>query len=252
MSGAPDKGEGVGKPTPYVPVLLLRSLAAPLRGVKMTDDSSHDPYAAVLADLERQRDQINSDIAMIRRRMGLSMDEAVQSAAGTFVVAGPEPSEVRPDSFIGMSIRDAITKYLSMVKRPKKTAEIARALEEGGLQHFSKRWFATVQTTLKRMISGGVVVRVPNGWGLQEWYPGRNFEKKEPRRKKKPAKKATKQNDDKSAPDARKLVASRRLQGHYLGLLRKVPEAKRGAYKAIAKQEGREQAIRAMTRDLNS
>ena len=212
-----------------------------------------NPYAAVLADLEKERDQINGMIAMIKRRMGLSVEDGPVASALSSGSSGPEAAEIRSDTFFGMGIADAIKKYLAMVKRPQKASQIARALDEGGLLHSSKSWLATVQTTLTRM--KGVVIRVPNGWGLLEWYPGRNFEKKAPqKRKSKKRRKGTSsrlaQVKESAVTPASKMDASRQLQGRYLGLLRKVQESKRATYKDIAKQEGREKAIKAMERDL--
>ena len=41
-------------------------------------------------------------------------------------------------------------------------------------------------------------------------------------------------------------MASRRIQGQYLGLVRQIPAAQRGKFKKIAADEGREAAIRAL------
>jgi hypothetical protein len=41
-------------------------------------------------------------------------------------------------------------------------------------------------------------------------------------------------------------LASRQLQGRYLGLIRQIPSSKRGQYQRIAKEKGREAAIREM------
>jgi len=134
-----------------------------------------NPYAAVLADLERERDQINSMILMIKKRMGLTGDEPIQATLLGSNGGIPDSAELRSDTFFGMTIADSIKKYLAMAKRPKRVSEISKALEDGGLQHTSKNWIGTVQTTLSRLST--VVVRVPNGWGLVEWYPGRTFDK---------------------------------------------------------------------------
>lgn len=224
----------------------------------MADEQN--PYLAVLADLERERDQINGMIALIRKRAGLSSEEPVAGTSPNGTGPhNPESFELRSDTFFGMVISDAIKKYLNIVKRPRRTAEIAHALEEGGLQHTSKRWFATVQTTLNRM--QGVVVKLPNGWGLLEWYPGRNFEKKTfPKRKRRrsvPTKtRKTSETTRPSRPHASSkstkltLTNSRELQGKYLAMLKQVPADKREAYKSVARESGREAAIEAIARDL--
>jgi hypothetical protein len=41
-------------------------------------------------------------------------------------------------------------------------------------------------------------------------------------------------------------LASRQLQGRYLGLIRQIPASKRGQYQRTAKEKGREAAIREM------
>ena len=41
-------------------------------------------------------------------------------------------------------------------------------------------------------------------------------------------------------------LASRQLQGRYLGLIRQIPASRRGQYQKIAKEQGRESAIKSM------
>jgi hypothetical protein len=45
-------------------------------------------------------------------------------------------------------------------------------------------------------------------------------------------------------------TASQRIQGQYLGYIRQIPESGRAKYKAIAKKDGREAAIKAMRSQL--
>ena len=45
-------------------------------------------------------------------------------------------------------------------------------------------------------------------------------------------------------------LASRQLQGRYLGLIRQIPASKRGQYQRTAKEKGREAAIREMQNAL--
>jgi biotin operon repressor len=75
-----------------------------------------------------------------------------------------------------MTIGDAAKKYLTMAKATKSTADIAAALERGGLKHSSKDFQATVRAILGQSDD---FVRVPNGEvGLAEWYPGMGRGKK--------------------------------------------------------------------------
>jgi hypothetical protein len=46
-------------------------------------------------------------------------------------------------------------------------------------------------------------------------------------------------------------LASRQLQGRYLGLIRQIPASRRGQYQKIAKDSGREAAINAMKSAVN-
>ena len=46
-------------------------------------------------------------------------------------------------------------------------------------------------------------------------------------------------------------LASRKLQGRYLGLIRQIPATRRATYQKIAKESGREAAIKAMATALN-
>ena len=46
-------------------------------------------------------------------------------------------------------------------------------------------------------------------------------------------------------------LASRKLQGRYLGLIRQIPASRRGQYQKIAKEKGREAAIREMQTALH-
>jgi hypothetical protein len=45
-------------------------------------------------------------------------------------------------------------------------------------------------------------------------------------------------------------LASRQLQGRYLGLIRQIPANRRGPYQKIAKEQGREQAIKEIAKAL--
>ena len=45
-------------------------------------------------------------------------------------------------------------------------------------------------------------------------------------------------------------LASRQLQGRYLGLIRQIPASRRGQYQKVAKEKGREAAIREMASAL--
>jgi hypothetical protein len=125
-------------------------------------------YQAVLADLEAKRDELDNAIAVIKRVIG---DPVAASATGPIK---HHPSEVlTPTSFFAMSVGDAAKKYLSIVKQPKSTPEIAKALQEHGIKTVAKNFTVNVFSALQRKEIAGELVRPKRGlWGITEWYPG--------------------------------------------------------------------------------
>jgi len=88
--------------------------------------------------------------------------------------SGPE-QEVRHDSFFGMTILDAIKKYLTMTKQTQSAPDIADALVRGGMKSAAKDFVGNVRTTLSK---NEAFVSVKNGeWGLSVWYPAKRKEK---------------------------------------------------------------------------
>lgn len=132
-------------------------------------------YAAVLADLEARRAQIDAAIAFIRPLVGTSSalspvvsGQVMPSANGTM--------ELREDSFFSLSIPEAAKKFLSMRKRSATTPEIIDALRRGGqINASSNNYEKTVGSVLNRAhATGAGIVRVKRGtWGLAEWYPNK-------------------------------------------------------------------------------
>ncbi len=135
----------------------------------MTDPNTNEAYEAVLADLRAQRDQLDATIAVLERRLGMGVQVSSippQGAVGSPVVA----VALLADAFFGMTLLDAIKKYLAAVKRPQSPKEIMDALERGGYAHTSKRFYGTVYNALTRA-EGADLVKVKDDWGLREWYP---------------------------------------------------------------------------------
>lgn len=146
--------------------------------------NEQSPFASVLAELETERDGLTAAINVIRRKMGLPQEgELISAAPATAVANGAGaaadtsklPVEISADTFFGMKVPEAIRKYLAMTKRPAQAAAITKALLDGGLQSTAKDFSAAVQSSLTRM--RGEIVKVPTGWALAEWYPGRSFDK---------------------------------------------------------------------------
>jgi uncharacterized membrane protein len=137
---------------------------------------------ATIADLEARRDHLNSMIESLRqiREQGALPVPGVTLGSGGIV-----EQDVRHDSFFGMTILDAIKKYLAMTKQTQSAPDIADALVRGGMKSAAKDFVGNVRTTLSK---NEAFVSVKNGeWGLSLWYPAKRKEKQS--RATKPAKK---------------------------------------------------------------
>jgi len=152
--------------------------------------------AVMLAEMERERDELTSAINLFRRRMGLSATDPQSNVAvngrptsdTTGITGAPSdagPLQITRDMFFGMNLPEAIRSYLSMVKRPTKASTIVKALADGGFQSTSSNFDTRVRQTLSSRMPD--IVNLPNGWALAAWYPGRNFEKRAVRPKVSPS-----------------------------------------------------------------
>src|SRR5258706_13233176 len=143
-----------------------------------TPETPEIDYQAVLADLKRRREHLDTAIAGVEKVLGLppssNGDASVASAAPA---SGPAPTrdgQIREDAFFGMNIVSASQKYLEMRKKPATPAEIATALIAGGLTTRSDRLHNTVNSVLNRnaQSSSPIFAKVKRGtWGLRVWYP---------------------------------------------------------------------------------
>src|SRR3990172_4668958 len=108
-------------------------------------DNGEINYDAVLADLEAKRAGLDEAIAGIRKYLRLKgqVTSAPQADQGRII----DPNAIPSDAFFGMTIPDAIRKYLGIVKKPRTSKDIAEALVRGGITHTSKNFYATVATT---------------------------------------------------------------------------------------------------------
>ena len=139
----------------------------------MGPDNASTPYDAAIADVENRIRSMQNALETLKQLRASTLGEP--SPAATNFSRSSE-SEVQHDSFFAMTIADAAKKYLSMMKATKSNAEIATALEHGGLKHSSKDFNTTVRSVLGQRDD---FLRVPNGdWGLAEWYPGMGRGKK--------------------------------------------------------------------------
>ncbi len=136
----------------------------------MADNDIQIDYAKVLADLTARRDALNAAIAAIEPIVNGTVSQPIASSRKS---AKAETAEIQSDTFFNMTVPDATRKYLSMMRKPQSTPQIAEALERGGFTHQSEKFGNTVGAVLHRIAasSGGDIIKVSRGnWGLASWY----------------------------------------------------------------------------------
>jgi len=77
-------------------------------------------------------------------------------------------------AFAGLTVADAIKKYLALRGAPASVAEIARALLIGGVAHHSVTFKSTVHGALARSRPKIVSVRSPSGHCVLEGHSTRD------------------------------------------------------------------------------
>jgi hypothetical protein len=123
-------------------------------------------YAAVLADLEAKRAEIDLAIAAIK---------AILRQTGSLAAtASPVPrlaslSQIPPKAFVGLSTSVAARRLLEMMQRRLTMKEILQGLQAGGLKPNKYR---NVYAILRgREAYQADVINVNAKWGLAEWNP---------------------------------------------------------------------------------
>lgn len=131
----------------------------------------------MIAALEAKRAALDNAIASLRVLAGQGGSEALGG-----VVAGPRSisGEVRSDSFHGLSMPEAVKRYLRISKVPQSAKAIADVLPKGGFKTKAKNLYANVYTALLRLQENGEAEKLASGeWGLSEWYRGGSPKKPE-------------------------------------------------------------------------
>ena len=123
-------------------------------------------YAAVLADLETKRVELDAAIAAMK----VLLKQTGTMAATT----APLPrisrlEDVPHNAFAGLSISKSIRRLLEMMQRRLTVAEIMKGLEAGGLKPNKYR---NVYSILRgREAYQADIIKVDRRWGLAEWNP---------------------------------------------------------------------------------
>src|SRR4051812_18149172 len=100
--------------------------------------AANNAMESVLADLRARRAKLDAAIAAIEDLMGIQVSGSFATAPASTSGDGWANGQIPSDAFFGLSIPDGTRKYLRAVRRKASAAEIARALEQGGMTHQSK------------------------------------------------------------------------------------------------------------------
>ena len=127
-------------------------------------------YVVVIEDLKRRRTEIDNLITRL---------ESVRPDGGELPPFGEVPDFESlvgsdPHAYVDMSIPEAAIKVLKAANRPLRPAQIAMALEAGGLRLSGKNNANTVNAVLhRRQAQVGDIVSPKRGqWVLREWLFG--------------------------------------------------------------------------------
>ena len=132
-------------------------------------DASMETYRTVLKDLKRRKKVIDAAIAGVTALMGESEAE-LQACLPVSLRNTQESGDLASGAFADLSLTDAAQIYLSTVKDPQSTADIADALKRGGYPTESRNFRNTVRSVLDRHAKTvGEIVKVHKNWGLAEW-----------------------------------------------------------------------------------
>jgi HB1, ASXL, restriction endonuclease HTH domain len=136
-----------------------------------------DAYTTVIADLKRRRDEID---AMIAKLEAMATGSAALPESDDRSTK-PQTSERPHGDFLGMSIANAAKIVLGKRSKPMSPAELVAALESGGLILSGGNKANVVGSVLNRRQKqvGDIVSPKRGKWALKEWYPNRNFGKKD-------------------------------------------------------------------------
>lgn len=147
--------------------------------------------AGILAELEKDKENIEIAIAVIKRKLGMPTNGPSSAVA---------PAQLRSDAFHRKGIAEAAAMYLGMGRDPKTSAEIADALKRGGIATQATDLKATVHAVLVRDAEKWGITRLASGaWGLDAWYDNGSGGKKPLKRKLPPKERTSEEPSSESA-----------------------------------------------------
>jgi len=135
---------------------------------------SNKSAAQVLQELRKERDELNSLIQALEKRLGISSSQHGSASADEQQEAEVVPSVTSlPIGFFhNLSQAAAAEKLLKLNRgKPLSTAEILEIFRNSGMSVNPKNALTILYTALKRSQK---FERVGSkAWGLKEWYPER-------------------------------------------------------------------------------
>ena len=145
----------------------------------MASQNEKSHYAAVIADLEAKRDELDRSISMLRQMSGISGGAVAVTPASTDPEAAPTPIVAGDNPFLGMKVHDAVKAILANKRKPMSPSDLVEEMESGGLLLTGNKTNSVGSILNRRQKQVGDIVSPQRGmWGLKEWYPGRSFGKK--------------------------------------------------------------------------
>lgn len=146
----------------------------------MASQNDQNHYAAVIADLEAKRDELERSIAMLRQMAGISGAVNVPPNDAQKPDVGPTPTISGDNPFLGMKVHDAAKVILANKRKPMSPSDLVEEMEAGGLLLTGNKTNSVGSILNRRQKQVGDIVSPQRGmWALKEWYPGRSFGKKQ-------------------------------------------------------------------------
>lgn len=125
-------------------------------------------YAAVLADLQRQRARLDAAIHALE---AVLPDRSATETPAATGAAGPVEPASEPAVFDGLTVYEAAVRYLQGKGEGQRTTQILRALQQGGVALTGKSPINSLGAILNdKLKHNSRIVKLERGrWGLAAW-----------------------------------------------------------------------------------
>src|SRR6266511_5048795 len=117
--------------------------------------ADENEYAAMISRLDAKRAALDTAIAALRQLAGGEL-----GSDGAGLPFTTEGGGLRSDFFHGLSMPEAVKKYLRYKKAPQQPKDISSALLAGGFKSKAKNLYANVYTALLRLQEAGEAEKV--------------------------------------------------------------------------------------------